>query len=307
VDNSGKLNLEEPPPIQRAASPTKIRRPFGSFFTRPKRLSAPNRNRDLRAATRSESARSVWPSLVALIALVALAAVGVLGWQYRSVTRELAEQRSRLEQTNQALTQSWEATKGLDQDRMRSLAVLADSVRSELQATQDQARLWEKTYANLEQRMDQRYRSLARVVRIDPLGRARLEALERQDRTQRSALESLERQARGYRSALDAFSRRAQTQESVIRDLSISNAYLRETLRKVESAQQPGAATVGYGTLSRRVDNLSTWADGFHRAGLSGDGIQKQISTLVDELRSMRLRVDSLRPVGRMGSSTGMR
>jgi hypothetical protein len=275
------FNLEEPPPIQRA-SPVKARRTLG-LFAQTNRSPAAPRSRDLGTVARPDSAISVWVGLVALVV------VGVQGWLYHGVRRELAEQGERLEQTNKALAQVWETAQGLDKDRMQRLALLADSVRAELDATQGEVRLWEATYTGLEQRLDQKYRTLATTSRAEQPGRARLDALERQDRTLRSAFEAL--------------SRRTQTQESVTRDLSVSIASVRETLRKMDSAQEFGAATVGYGTLTRRVDNLSTWADGFRRVGMTGDALQRQLAILADELRRIRLRVDSLRPASRAVTS----
>ncbi|MGH7462327.1 MAG: hypothetical protein ACREMA_15050, partial [Longimicrobiales bacterium] len=62
-----------------------------------------------------------------------------------------------------------------------------------------------------------------------------------------------------------------------------------------------------YVQLGRRVETLSSWADGFRRAGLSGDVVQGQFSTLTNELRRIRIRVDSLRPVGRAVTSSDTR
>jgi hypothetical protein len=293
MDYIEKLNLEEPPPIHRASYAGKNRGKGGLFGGQPSRSPTP-RGRDLGAVAPSDSPKTVLLVLVFLVVLI------VQGFLYRGVRRDLAEQRTRLEQTNTELAQVWESAKGLDQDRMAQLALLADSLRSMLDSAQSKVELWEETYATMEQRLDDKYRSISttspapRTSRSDPAGLSRLDALERQDRTHRYAFEAL--------------SRRAQTQERATRDVSTSLAALRETLRRMDVAlaQQPGTASAS-GQLYRRVESLAGWADGFRRAGLSGDAVQRQFSTLSDELRRIRLRVDSLRPMSRAVTSSDIR
>jgi hypothetical protein len=49
--------------------------------------------------------------------------------------------------------------------------------------------------------------------------------------------------------------------------------------------------------MDTRVDGLTGWVDGFRRVGLSGEAVADRLSALTDELRRVRLRVDSIRPV----------
>src|SRR5262245_2678970 len=191
MDYIGKLNLDEPPPIERASNPGRNRHKGGLFGVQPKRPSAP-RGRDFGPVADSNSPRTVLLTLTFLIVLA------VQGWLYYGVRRDLGEQRTRLEQTHTELAQVWESAKGLDQDRMERLNLLADSLRSALDSAQSKVNQWEESYANLEQRLDTKFRSASttsRTSRGDPAGLSRLDALERQDRTHRYAFEALSRRA----------------------------------------------------------------------------------------------------------------
>ena len=86
-------------------------------------------------------------------------------------------------------------------------------------------------------------------------------------------------------------------------DVGSSVNMLRETLGRLDDGlvslqQRIQASTSGYAQLGRRVESLTGWADQFRRAGLSADAVQGQLSALSDELRRIRVRVDSLRPSG---------
>ncbi len=219
----------------------------------------------------------------------------VQGWLLHGARSDIGDLRTRLDQAHTSLGQIWETAKGLDQDRMRRLALLADSIRSVFDYAQGEVRLWS-------QRLDENDRNTA--TRLDDFARA--------DQVQLLRLDGLERQNRTYSSAFEALARRAQSQETSARDFSTTVASLRATLGRLDGElaaleQRHAASTSTYAQLGRRVESLSGWADGFRQAGLSGEAVQGRFSTLADELRRIRIRVDSLRPMVRTAVSSETR
>ena len=173
---------------------------------------------------------------------------------------------------------------------MRRLTELADSVRSAIEYAQENVRLLETKDATLGLRLDEADRNVATVLRADVLQRSRLDALERQDRIRSLAFEAL--------------SRRAQSQEAYTREVGAAVVSLREARGKLDGAlaaleRQQAASTSAYAQLGRNVESLSGWAEGFRRAGLSSNTVQEKFAFLSDELRRIRIRVDSLRPLPR--------
>src|SRR5688572_19466666 len=137
---SGEINyLEEPPPFERASAPARTSGRFGRLPSRPSLprsvppsaprsapQSAPPRDRDAIAVARPNS----WSGV---LLAVALAVMIVQGWLYLGVRRDLEEMRTRFDQTDTSVDQMWQGAKGLDADRLRRLAELADSVRSAIE------------------------------------------------------------------------------------------------------------------------------------------------------------------------------
>jgi hypothetical protein len=284
--------LEEPPPIHRTVVHPEPRRKTGLLAARPSRPSAPPADRDYGAAAQSSSGKGVLLSLGLVVVVIAQT------WLYFGLRGDLAELRTRHEQAQSSLAQLWESAKGLDQDRMVRLALLADSIRSVFDYAQGQIQVWG-------QRLDENDRNTVMAAQTLNL---RLDRFATADQVHRSRVDALERQDRTHSYAFEALSRRAQLQESSMRDVSSSVAWLRESLGRVNSTlaalEQQYAA---YGQLGRRVESLSGWADEFRRAGLSGDAVQNQFSALSSELRRIRIRVDSLRTTGRIVTSSDPR
>jgi hypothetical protein len=299
-------NLEEPPPIHRYVASAEAPRKFGLLAVWTSRSSGSRASADLGPPAQRRSKSSV------ILALVALVMLGVQGWTIHGLVRarkDLVEVDTRLAEARNSLGLVWESTKRLDADRMARLGSLADSIRAVLEYAQGEVRLWEATYANLGQKLDANARNAASTMRVV---NTRLDGFARMDQTQRSRLEALERQDRTHGSAFEALSRRTISQEAATHDVFAMVASLRETLGKVDSEvdrlqQRFASSNSAYGQLGRRVESLAGWADGFRRAGLSGDAVQGQFASLADELRRIRIRVDSLRPLGRTVMSSDTR
>jgi hypothetical protein len=302
-------NLEEPPPIRRYVAPAEAPRKFGLLAVWTSRSSgsrASHASADLGPPAQRRSKSTV------ILALVALVLLGVQGWTVHGLVRarkDLVDVDTRLAEARNSLGLVWESTKRLDADRMARLGSLADSIRAVLEYAQGEVRLWEATYANLGQQLEANARNSAGTLRVV---NTRLDGFARADQTQRSRLEVLERQDRTHITAFEALSRRTISQEAATHDVFTMVASLRETLGKVDSGlgrleQRFASSNSAYGQLGRRVESLAGWADGFRRAGLSGDALQGQLASLADELRRIRVRVDSLRPYARTVMSSDTR
>ncbi|MEX2285248.1 MAG: hypothetical protein WEE89_22375 [Gemmatimonadota bacterium] len=228
------------------------------------------------------------------LSLAALSALSVSIWLYIGVRNDLADLRTRLALTRASVLDVGDLVNDLDQDRMKRLAVLGDSIRSVSDYAQGEAQA-------THQRFDETDRAM--TIRLDGLARV--------DQAQRSRMDALERQNLTNSSAFAALSRRAQTQESTTSDVSASVSSLRAALSRLDGVlsrldgeltaleERQAASTTAYGQLGRRVESFSTWADGFRQAGLSGESVHGRFSTLTAELRRIRLQVDSLRPLTR--------
>jgi len=291
-------NLEEPPPIHRTAAQANGHSHWNAgLLGRHAQASGSPQGVDISTTTRRRSRKGL---------LAALAVVSVLsaqGWLLYETRSDLNALRATVGQAQTSLGQVWESTKQLDADRMARLALLADSIRSVFDYAQGEVRLWEASYSTLGQRLDENVNTLTRMSNGMRSLNTRLEGFARADVAQRTRLEALERYDRTQSTAFEALARRAVNQEATTHDVSATVGTIRETLGKLDSElagleQRLNSSTSAYGQLGRRVDNLAGFADGFRRAGLSGDALQGQLASLADEVRRIRMQVDSLRPVG---------
>jgi septal ring factor EnvC (AmiA/AmiB activator) len=117
-----------------------------------------------------------------------------------AVRNELRETRSKLQETRGSLAVVWQATKNLGEDRTERLGVLADSLRSVLARAEGEARLWQASYDNFDQRFADNDKAIRTVTNAMRSMYTRLEG-------QRSRLDVLERSDRTHTSAIDALSR----------------------------------------------------------------------------------------------------
>ncbi len=305
-------HLDEPPPVHRRAR--QVETGNGLLTEWLGRPSGAHRGVDLGRARRTGTRKRI------LLGLGCLAVLCVQAWMVNALVRartDLVHVSKSLEDARSSLGLVWESTKRLDQDQMTHLALLADSIRSVSDYTQGEMRLWETTYANLQHQMEENFRkgaktdtAILRSMTTAMRGlNTRLEVFARTDQEQRGRLDALDR---SQALAVEALARRTQTQESTMHDVSATVGTLRETLGKLDSDletldQRLAASSSQYGQLGRRVETLSGWAEGFRRAGLSGDAVQGQLTALADELRRVRVRVDSLRAASRPMISASLR
>jgi hypothetical protein len=276
--------LEEPPPPSRPpVYQPEPRRKLGLFAARPARpsSSAPA-VRDSGGATQRSSGKGILLSLAVLVVL------GVQGWLLHGARRDLAALRKGLELTHGSLGLVWESSKKIDQDWTGQLAQLNDSIRS----------MRDYTQIAVQQRLEENERAV----------NTRLEDFTRGEQLRLARFDALERQDRVHSSAFEALLRRAQAQETSTRDASATVASMRATLNRMDATLlSMEQRTSTYGQLSRRVENVLGWAEGFRQSGLSAETVQGRLSGISDELRRLRVRVDSLRPVGRAVTTSDIR
>lgn len=246
------------------------------------------------------------------LALVALVVIGLQAWTLQRLARvrsDLSVAAASLEEARTSLGLLWQTATRLDEDQMAGLALLSDSIRSVFAYAQGEIRLWETAYYAQENRLDENAARIGRnadaIARMTTGMRAantRIDALARVDETTATRLDALGRQDRAHGTALESLAQRTQTQESTARDVTATLATLRQTLADLDAEllgldDRLSASSSAYGLMDTRVDGLAGWVDGFRRAGLSAEAVAGRLSALTDELRRVRLRVDSIRPV----------
>jgi uncharacterized coiled-coil protein SlyX len=300
-------HIEEPPPMRRSKALPPARRSVGPFAAWRHRSSAKRPDLDSGHASRSASTK------VIVLGLAALTVIGLQAWTLHRLARvrtDLAVAGAGLEEARGSLGMLWATTNRLDEDQMARLALLADSIRSVFAYAQGEVHLWEAAYYAQEQRLGENAGRIASngeaITRMATAVRTvntRLDEFARVDVAQRSRLDALERQDRTQGSLVEALARRTDTQEATVVDVTTTVAALRETLAKLDAElavleDRLAVSSSAFGQMDTRIDRLAGWVDGFRRAGLTGEAVENRLSALADELRRVRMRVDSLRPVG---------
>jgi chromosome segregation ATPase len=297
--------LEEPPPPRRTKPlpPPRTSTGLSLAWRRPADEPTESAPREVRRPGRGRGF---------LLALVALAVVGLQAWTVQRLSRlrnELAVARATLEEARGSLTTLWSTTDRLDRDRMSRLSILSDSIGSVFAYAQGEIQLWQTAYYAQEQQLKDNSAAIARngdaIARLaDALRTAntRLDELAGADEMHGGRLEALEQQDRTHSSLVDALSQRTATQEAAAVDLTTRVAELRETLVELDGVlvgmqDRLAASTSAYGDMDTRVGRIASYIEEFRRAGITGDELDDRLASLDDEIRRLRLRVDSLRPV----------
>jgi hypothetical protein len=297
--------LQEPPPMPRfkALPPTP---PKAGRVSWRRRASA--KRPDVESGRGGPRSVPKGPAL----ALAALVVIGLQAWTLHRLARvrsDLSVAAASLEEARTSLGMLWETATRLDEDQISGLAVLSDSIRSVFAYAQGEIRLWETAYYAQERRLDENAawigtnaEAIARMTTGMRAANTRIDALAGADERTATRLDALVRQDRAHGTALESLAQRAQTQESAARDVTTTLATLRQTLAGLDAAllgfdDRLSASSSAFGRMDTRVDGLTGWVDGFRRVGLSGEAVADRLSALTDELRRVRLRVDSIRPV----------
>lgn len=308
--------LQEPPPIRRTRPLPSARRDpdAGRFVGWLRRPAAKQPKRESGQTSMPASTKLI------LVSVMALTMIGLQAWTIHRLARvrtDLSAARANLQEARGSLSMLWETTNRLDEDQLARLALLADSIRSVFAYAQGEIRLWEAAYYAQEQRLNEHTGRIARngeaITRMTTALRTsntRADELARVDEAQHSRLDQLERQDRTQLSLLEVLDQRTRTQEAAVSDASTTIAAVRQHLASLDAElvgleDRVEASTSTYGQIDTRIERLASWVDGFRRAGLSAEAVQSRLSALADELRRVRLRVDSIRPVGLAVRGTG--
>lgn len=304
--------IEEPPPIRRNRTLPPAKRSVGRLieWRRPSgKPPEPASPPVLEGGDRRALA----------VGVGALAVIALQAWtmhRLAGVGTDLANTEAELEEARASLGLLWDTSEGLAANQTTRLAQLTDSIRSVFAYAEGELRLWDAAYYAHEQRLEENAGKIARNVEAiasmsAAAGRvsARLDELARSAEVQEQRLVVLEEEDRSQASALESLASRTGAQEATLVDLGTTVAGLRETLAGVDGElaaleELVAASGSAYGELDTRIEGIAGWVDGFRRAGLSGAALESRLSAFAEELRRVRMRVDSLRPVRTARRST---
>jgi chromosome segregation ATPase len=223
---------------------------------------------------------------IALIALLVVALSGITGsWLWTDhrlaqIEGELADARASLDDAGNSLRLLWATTTQLDSTRIEGQELLAGSIGSVKQfAESEVTKLWETAYVEHERRLDETARRISAA-----------------DQSIRQILATSGRTT----ARLDGLARQNQLQDADLNGMAGTVTTLRETLAILtgEVEQLAGQLVTSQQTqvrLGSRVDGVEQWVGGFREAGLDAGAVRDRLSSLVRDLRTMTLRVDSLK------------
>ena len=246
----------------------------------------------------------------AALAAAALVVIGLQGWTLLRLARvraDLSVAAANLDEARASLGLLWETTSQLDEDQIAGLTRLADSIRSVSAFAEGEIRLWETAYYDQDRRLNENAGgvrrnadAIARMATAMRTVNTRLDALAAVDETTASRLAALARRDQEHATLFEDVVRRTVAQESTGRDLATTVGTLRQTLSELDTElvaldDRLSASGSAFVQMDSRVEGLADWIDGFRRAGLNGEAVAGRLSALADELRRVRLRVDSIR------------
>ncbi|MGH7501133.1 MAG: hypothetical protein ACREL7_05175 [Longimicrobiales bacterium] len=240
---------------------------------------------------KAESAIARRPLVTLVVAIVALAFVATmaaaqvrLSRRIARLERELAQAVTGLAEARGSLSLLWTTATKLDASqaqRADSLQVsLQDSIASvQTYAENEFSRLWETAYLDHERRLEE----TASRLRING-----------------EAISDIVTAAGRTNARIDGLVRQEQIQEVAITDVTESMTSLRQTLSAIDGQLSilEGETSVSRNAqrqLDTRIDGVEEWVNAFRDEGLSAGSVQSRLATLFEDLRTVAMRVDSLR------------
>jgi len=220
----------------------------------------------------------------AVLLLVAGSAAGAtyfwIDRRMNELEGNLAHALTTLEDAGGSLRLLWNTTTKLDENQAARQALLQDSILSVKSFVETElGKLWETAYRDHESRLAQnadRLRSHDASIRqlMDATGRTnvRLDAILSQNRTLEQNLRNVSESATALRQTLAALSDQIQGLQG-----------------------QLSTARVAQTQIATRVDGVELWVDGFREENLSAETVRDRLATLARDLRTVAMRVDSLR------------
>lgn len=241
---------------------------------------------------------------VGFMVVLFVAAGAVAALQVRTA-RRVSRLETRLETTAQGLAEArnslsllWTTTTQLDAtqaERADSLKLtLQDSIASvQAYAETEFSRFWETAYLEHERRLDAAASGIRRNG--DAIGQlttqssrvnARMDELARSDQAQGDAISNVGQTVSSMSATLTSVDNQMDALDGAITALDVQISALTGELNTSRTAQA---------RLGTRVDGVEQWVDGFRSEGLNADAVQSRLASLVEDLRLVRMRVDSMR------------
>jgi chromosome segregation ATPase len=253
-------------------------------------------------ARRSISASPMVSVGVTIVLLVIGGAVAAL--QIRTA-RRIATLETQLEATAQGLSEArnslsllWTTTTQLDAtqaERADSLKLtLQDSIASVQEYAETEfSRFWQTAYLEHERRLDAaangiRVNGVAIGNLVDESNRtlARIGELSSHDQAQGSLIADVGATVSTLGQTLATVDGQLDALDDAVTALDVQISTLTGEVNSSRSVQA---------RLGSRVDGVEQWVDGFRSEGLSADAVQSRLAAMMEDLRRVRLRVDSLR------------
>jgi chromosome segregation ATPase len=247
------------------------------------------------------------PTPVAGIGLtLVLLAVGatVAAMQVR-MHRRVAQLEVRIEATAQGLSEArnslsllWTTTTHLDAtqaERADSLKLtLQDSIASvQAYAENEFTRIWQTAYLEHERRLNaaatgirQNGEAIGQLASQSGRTNARIDELVRADQSRTTVIAGMEETVSSMHQTLAAVDGQIDVLDDAVTALDVQISALTGEVNSSRNAQV---------RLGTRVDGVEQWVDGFRSEGLNANAVQSRLSSLVEDLRLVRIRVDSLR------------
>jgi chromosome segregation ATPase len=247
------------------------------------------------------------PTPVAGIGLtLVLLAVGatVAAMQVR-MHRRVAQLEVRIEATAQGLSEArnslsllWTTTTHLDAtqaERADSLKLtLQDSIASvQAYAENEFTRIWQTAYLEHERRLNaaatgirQNGEAIGQLASQSGRTNARIDELVRADQSRTTVIAGMEETVSSMHQTLAAVDGQIDVLDDAVTALDVQISALTGEVNSSRNTQV---------RLGTRVDGVEQWVDGFRSEGLNANAVQSRLSSLVEDLRLVRIRVDSLR------------
>jgi len=239
------------------------------------------------------------------LALVLLAAGATVAAMQVRMNRRVAQLEDRIEATAQGLSEArnslsllWTTTTQLDAtqaERADSLKLtLQDSIASvQAYAENEFSRIWQTAYLEHERRLNaaatgirQNGEAIGQLVSQSGRTNARIDDLVRADQSQTTVIAGMEETVSSMHQTLASVDGQIDVLDDAVTALDVQITALTGEVNTTRNAQ---------GRLGTRVDGVEQWVDGFRSEGLNANAVQSRLSSLVEDLRLVRIRVDSLR------------
>jgi hypothetical protein len=239
------------------------------------------------------------------LALVLLAVGATVAAMQVRTNRRVAKLEARIEATAQGLSEArnslsllWTTTTQLDAtqaERADSLKLtLQDSIASvQAYAENEFSRIWQTAYLEHERRLNaaaigirQNGEAVGQLVSQSSRTNTRIDELVRADQSQTTAIAGMEETVSSMHQTIAAVDGQIDVLDDAVTALDVQISALTGEVNSTRSAQ---------GRLGTRVDGVEQWVDGFRSEGLNANAVQSRLSSLVEDLRLVRIRVDSLR------------